>query len=211
MDVKIASDWKEILSEEFEKPYFRELTDFVRQEYASRRIFPRGSNIFRAFDKCPFDKLKVVIIGQDPYHGEGQANGLCFSVADGVPFPPSLQNIFQEVADDTGSPIPTSGNLDRWAEQGVLLLSKPFSNTLFLQAIHLAAASNHRLQLLRQENARMQEKIAQVRLVSHAKCCLVEREQMSEDAAHRYIEKHAMDTRRSRAEIAQEILDSYED
>ena len=102
MDVKIASDWKEILSEEFEKPYFRELTDFVRQEYASRRIFPRGSNIFRAFDKCPFDKLKVVIIGQDPYHGEGQANGLCFSVADGVPFPPSLQNIFQEVADDPG-------------------------------------------------------------------------------------------------------------
>ena len=92
-----------------------------------------------------------------------------------------------------------------------LLLSKPFSNTLFLQSIHLAAASNHRLQLLRQENARMQEKIAQVRLVSHAKCCLVEREQMSEDAAHRYIEKRAMDTRRSRAEIAQEILDSYED
>ena len=97
------------------------------------------------------------------------------------------------------------------SEQGVLLLSKPFSNTLFLQAIHLAAASNHRLQLLRQDNARMQEKIAQVRLVSHAKCCLVEREQMSEDAAHRYIEKRAMDTRRSRAEIAQEILDSYED
>ena len=96
------------------------------------------------------------------------------------------------------------------SEQGVLLLSKPFSNTLFLQAIHLAAASNHRLQLLRQENARMQEKIAQVRLVSHAKCCLVEREQMSEDAAHRYIEKRAMDTRRSRAEIAQEILDSYD-
>ena len=97
------------------------------------------------------------------------------------------------------------------SEQGVLLLSKPFSNTLFLQAIHLAAASNHRLQLLRQENARMQEKITQVRLVSHAKCCLVEREQMNEDAAHRYIEKRAMDTRRSRAEIAQEILDSYED
>ena len=96
-------------------------------------------------------------------------------------------------------------------DAGVVLLAKPFSNTLFLQAIHLAAASNHRLQLLRQENARMQEKIAQVRLVSHAKCCLVEREQMSEDAAHRYIEKRAMDTRRSRAEIAQEILDSYED
>ena len=96
-------------------------------------------------------------------------------------------------------------------EQGVLLLSKPFSNTLFVQAMHMAAASNHRLQLLRQDNARMQEKIAQVRLVSHAKCCLVEREQMSEDTAHRYIEKRAMDTRRSRAEIAQEILDSYED
>ena len=97
------------------------------------------------------------------------------------------------------------------SEQGVLLLSKPFSNTLFLQAIHLAAASNHRLQLLRQENARMQEKIAQVRLVSHAKCCLVEREQMSEDAAHRYIEKRAMDTRMSRGEVAQEILEEEEE
>ena len=88
MDVKIAPDWKEILAPEFEKPYFAALTEFVRQEYASRRIFPRGSNIFRAFDKCPFEKLKVVVIGQDPYHGPGQANGLCFSVADGVPFPP---------------------------------------------------------------------------------------------------------------------------
>lgn len=123
MEVKIASDWKEILSEEFKKPYFGELTEFVRQEYATRQVFPQGSNIFRAFDKCPFEKLKVVIIGQDPYHGEGQANGLCFSVADGVSFPPSLQNIFQEVASDTGSPIPLSGNLDRWAEQGVLLLN----------------------------------------------------------------------------------------
>ena len=88
------------------KPYFADLTQFVRQEYATRRIYPRGSNIFRAFDKCPFDKLKVVIIGQDPYHGPGQANGLCFSVGDGVPFPPSLQNIFKEVADDTGTPLP---------------------------------------------------------------------------------------------------------
>ena len=123
MDVKIAPDWKEILAPEFEKPYFAALTEFVRQEYASRRIFPRGSNIFRAFDKCPFEKLKVVVIGQDPYHGPGQANGLCFSVADGVPFPPSLQNIFKEVADDTGTPIPPTGNLDRWAEQGVLLLN----------------------------------------------------------------------------------------
>ena len=142
MDVKIASDWKEILSEEFEKPYFRELTDFVRQEYASRRIFPRGSNIFRAFDKCPFDKLKVVIIGQDPYHGEGQANGLCFSVADGVPFPPSLQNIFQEVSDDTGSPIPTSGNLDRWAEQGVLLLNAVLTVRAHEAASHAGGPSH---------------------------------------------------------------------
>lgn len=123
MDVKIAADWKEILAPEFGKPYFAELIGFVKQEYASQQVFPRGSNIFRAFDKCPFDKLKVVIIGQDPYHGPGQANGLCFSVADGVPFPPSLQNIFKEVADDIGAAIPSSGSLDRWAEQGVLLLN----------------------------------------------------------------------------------------
>ena len=123
MEVKIAQNWKEILAAEFEKPYFEELTQFVREEYATRRIYPLGSNIFRAFDKCPFDKLKVVIIGQDPYHGPGQAHGLCFSVADGVPFPPSLQNIFKEVHADTGAEIPFSGNLDRWAEQGVLLLN----------------------------------------------------------------------------------------
>ena len=123
MNVKIAEDWKALLADEFEKPYFSELVEFVREEYGSRQIFPRGSNIFRAFDKCPFDKLKVVIIGQDPYHGEGQANGLCFSVNDGVQFPPSLRNIFQEVESDTGASIPTSGNLDRWAEQGVLLLN----------------------------------------------------------------------------------------
>lgn len=123
MEVKIAQDWKDILAPEFEKPYFEELTQFVRDEYAAHRVYPRGSNIFRAFDKCPFDKLKVVIIGQDPYHGPGQAHGLCFSVADGVPFPPSLQNIFKEVHADTGADIPLSGNLDRWAEQGVLLLN----------------------------------------------------------------------------------------
>lgn len=123
MDVRIAEDWKEILSEEFSKPYFEELVSFVKQEYASGEIFPAGRNIFRAFDKCPFDKLKVVIIGQDPYHGEGQANGLCFSVNEGTPFPPSLKNIFKEVSDDIGTPIPTSGELDRWAEQGVLLLN----------------------------------------------------------------------------------------
>ena len=123
MDVRIAEDWKEILHEEFEKPYFRELVEFVRQEYASGTVYPAGRNIFRAFDKCPFDRLKVVIIGQDPYHGEGQANGLCFSVGAGVPLPPSLQNIFKEVAADTGRAIPASGELERWAEQGVLLLN----------------------------------------------------------------------------------------
>jgi len=123
MDVKIAPDWKALLEEEFSKPYFEELIRFVKEEYATRRIYPRGSNIFRAFDKCPLDKLKVVIIGQDPYHGPGQAHGLCFSVAEGVPHPPSLQNIFKEVAADIGAPIPVSGNLDRWAEQGVLLLN----------------------------------------------------------------------------------------
>lgn len=123
MDVKIAPDWKELLSPEFEKPYFAALTQFVRQEYATHRIYPRGSNIFRAFDKCPFDKLKVVIIGQDPYHGYGQAHGLCFSVAEGVPFPPSLQNIFKEIQAETGAPIPRSGCLDRWARQGVLMLN----------------------------------------------------------------------------------------
>ena len=122
-DVRIAEDWKSILSEEFSKPYFDNLVDFVKQEYASAEVFPAGSNIFRAFDKCPLDNLKVVIIGQDPYHGPGQANGLCFSVNDGIAFPPSLQNIFKEVHADTGADIPLSGNLDRWAEQGVLLLN----------------------------------------------------------------------------------------
>ena len=123
MDVRIAEDWKEILREEFSKPYFEELVSFVKQEYASGEVFPAGRNIFRAFDKCPFEKLKVVIIGQDPYHGEGQANGLCFSVNEGVPFPPSLKNIFKEVSDDIGVPVPRSGELDRWAEQGVLMLN----------------------------------------------------------------------------------------
>ena len=123
MDVKIAADWKLLLQEEFDKPYFEELTRFVREEYATNTIYPAGKNIFRAFDKCPVDKLKVVIIGQDPYHGPGQANGLCFSVNDGVAFPPSLQNIFKEISSDIGTPTPQSGNLDRWAEQGVLLLN----------------------------------------------------------------------------------------
>lgn len=122
-EVRIAQDWKEVLNEEFSKPYFEELVDFVKAEYAAGTVYPSGGNIFRAFDKCPFDKIKVVVIGQDPYHGPGQANGLCFSVARGVQFPPSLQNIFKEVQSDIGTPIPESGELDRWAEQGVLLLN----------------------------------------------------------------------------------------
>ena len=121
-DVRIAEDWKRILADEFSKPYFEELVSFVKMEYASGTVYPAGRDIFRAFDKCEFDNLKVVIIGQDPYHGPGQANGLCFSVNDGIAFPPSLQNIFKEVHSDIGTPIPISGNLDRWAEQGVLLL-----------------------------------------------------------------------------------------
>ena len=122
-DVRIAEDWKAILKEEFSKPYFDELVTFVKQEYSAGVVYPEPRNIFRAFDKCPLDRLKVVIIGQDPYHGVGQANGLCFSVGEGVAFPPSLQNILKEVADDVGSPMPTSGELERWAEQGVLLLN----------------------------------------------------------------------------------------
>lgn len=122
-DVRIAEDWKAILQEEFDKPYFEELISFVKDEYGRGTVYPAGRNIFRAFDRCPVDRLKVVIIGQDPYHGPGQANGLCFSVGEGVPFPPSLQNILKEVRDDVGAPMPLSGELERWAEQGVLLLN----------------------------------------------------------------------------------------
>ena len=123
MNVKIEESWKEHLSSEFEKPYFAELTNFVRQEYNSTTCYPPARLIFNAFNLCPFDKVKVVIIGQDPYHGPGQAHGLSFSVCDGVAFPPSLQNIFKEIEQDLGIPIPITGNLTRWAEQGVLLLN----------------------------------------------------------------------------------------
>jgi uracil-DNA glycosylase len=123
MDVKIEPSWKEALKDEFGKDYFGKLTDFVKTEYSSKQIFPAGSQIFNAFDQCPFDKVKVVIIGQDPYHGPGQAHGLCFSVNDGVAFPPSLLNIFKEIERDLGIPSPKSGNLTRWAQQGVLLLN----------------------------------------------------------------------------------------
>jgi len=123
MDVKIEESWKRQLQDEFEKPYFKQLTEFVRSEYASQTIYPPAKLIFNAFEQCPFDRVKVVILGQDPYHGPGQAHGLCFSVNDGVDFPPSLRNIFKEIQADTGAPIPASGNLERWAKQGVLLLN----------------------------------------------------------------------------------------
>ena len=111
------------MAPEFEKDYFVRLTNFVRQEYQTTTVYPPGRLIFNAFNLCPFDQVKVVIIGQDPYHGPGQAHGLCFSVNDGVPFPPSLQNIFKEIQSDLGTPIPTTGNLTRWANQGVLMLN----------------------------------------------------------------------------------------
>lgn len=123
MDVKIEQSWKDRLKPEFEKPYFAELTNFVKQEYSTKQIFPPAKQIFNAFNYCSFDDCKVVILGQDPYHGLGQANGLCFSVNDGVRIPPSLVNIFKEIQDDLGQPIPKSGNLERWAKQGVLLLN----------------------------------------------------------------------------------------
>jgi uracil-DNA glycosylase len=123
MDVKISANWKSRLSDEFPKPYFQKLADFVRQEYASHTVYPPGKEIFRAFDACDFNQVKVVIIGQDPYHGTGQANGLCFSVREGVALPPSLLNIFKEIRQDLGKPIPASGDLERWANQGVLMLN----------------------------------------------------------------------------------------
>lgn len=124
MDVKIEQGWKEVLAGEFEKDYFARLTQFVKEEYAGNtHIYPPAKLIFNAFDHCPFDKVKVVILGQDPYHGAGQANGLCFSVNKGVAFPPSLLNIFKEIESDLGTPIPKDGDLTRWSDQGVLLLN----------------------------------------------------------------------------------------
>lgn len=123
MDVKIENSWKEQLKDEFEKPYFRDLTDFVRDEYKTKQIFPPAKLIFNAFEHTPFNDVKVVILGQDPYHGDGQAHGLSFSVNDGVRIPPSLVNMYKEINADLGIPIPKSGNLTRWAAQGVLLLN----------------------------------------------------------------------------------------
>ena len=123
MNVRIDESWRQVLQPEFDKPYFELLTNFVRHAYATHQCFPPAKFIFRAFDLCPFDKVRVVIIGQDPYHDVNQAHGLCFSVQDGVPAPPSLVNIYKELNRDLGKPVPTSGNLTHWAEQGVLLLN----------------------------------------------------------------------------------------
>jgi len=123
LNVTIAPQWKSVLKAEFEKPYFKKLATFVKAEYQQHTCFPKGAHIFNAFNHCDFNAVKVVIIGQDPYHGEGQANGLCFSVNEGVPQPPSLINIFKELNTDLGKPVPKSGNLEHWADQGVLLLN----------------------------------------------------------------------------------------
>jgi uracil-DNA glycosylase len=139
MEVKIEESWKRRLADAFEQTYFHELTGFVKQEYATKQVFPPGKLIFHAFEQSPFDDTKVVILGQDPYHGPGQAHGLCFSVPEGVDQPPSLQNIFKEIHQDLGIPVPSSGNLDRWARQGVLLLNA----TLTVQANRAGSHQNH--------------------------------------------------------------------
>ena len=137
--MQIEESWKRHLAPEFEKPYFVNLTNFVREEYGKGAVYPPGPLIFNAFNLCPFDRVKVVIIGQDPYHGPGQAHGLCFSVNDGIPFPPSLVNIFKEIGSDLGTPIPATGNLTRWANQGVLLLNA----TLTVRAHQAGSHQNH--------------------------------------------------------------------
>ncbi|MBQ4138766.1 MAG: uracil-DNA glycosylase [Muribaculaceae bacterium] len=139
MNVRIEPSWHQALAAEWDKPYFEQLTDFVRRQYAAGQVFPPGRQIFAAFDTTPFNEVKVVILGQDPYHGPGQANGLCFSVNEGVPYPPSLLNIFKEVQADTGAPIPASGDLSRWARQGVLLLNA----TLTVQAHRAGSHQGH--------------------------------------------------------------------
>jgi uracil-DNA glycosylase len=136
MDVKMAPSWKTRLSDEFLQVYFLQLIEFVRQEYQTQTVYPPGKEIFHAFDACDFNNVKVVIIGQDPYHGPGQANGLCFSVREGVRMPPSLVNIFKEIKQDLGKPIPTSGNLERWANQGVLLLNATLTVRAALPGSH---------------------------------------------------------------------------
>ncbi len=139
MNVRIDDSWKPLLGTEFQKPYFEKLVSFVRSEYRKCTCYPKGSEIFAAFSECPLDRVKVVVLGQDPYHGPQQANGLCFSVRDGIAHPPSLANIFREIQQDLGHPYPQSGDLSRWARQGVLLL-----NAVLTVRAH--AAGSHRNQ-----------------------------------------------------------------
>lgn len=151
MDVKIEQSWKTRLQNEFEKEYFIDLTNFVKKEFNSQIVYPPGRLIFNAFDKCPFGNVKVVILGQDPYHGPGQAHGLCFSVKDGVAFPPSLINIFKEINDDLGTSLPDSGNLEHWAEQGVLLVNA----TLTVRAGQAGSHQNKGWELFTDEVVRL--------------------------------------------------------
>lgn len=139
MEVKIEESWRALLQPEFDSPYFADLVAFVKNEYATAQIFPPASKIFNAFNRCPLDKVKVVILGQDPYHDVNQAHGLCFSVNDGIAMPPSLINIFKEISSDIGTPMPASGNLERWADQGVLLLNA----TLTVRAHQAGSHQNH--------------------------------------------------------------------
>ena len=139
MEIRIEESWKRELAEEWKKDYFVRLTQFVREEYATKQIFPPGRQIFAAFNSTPFHDVKVVILGQDPYHDVGQANGLCFSVNDGIQFPPSLRNIFKEIESDIGTPVPQSGDLSRWAKQGVLLLNA----TLTVEAHRAGSHQRH--------------------------------------------------------------------
>lgn len=139
MAVRVEEGWREALADQWEAPYFGELARFVHYEYRNGTVYPPASQVFAAFDACPFEDVRVVILGQDPYHGPGQANGLCFSVNPGVRMPPSLVNIFREVSDDTGAPFPADGNLDRWARQGVLLL-----NATLTVREHLAGSHQRR-------------------------------------------------------------------
>jgi len=151
MDVKIEQSWKTRLQNEFEKEYFINLTNFVKKEFNLYTVYPPGRLIFNAFDKCPFENVRVVILGQDPYHGPGQAHGLCFSVKDGIAFPPSLINIYKEINNDLDTSLPDSGNLERWAEQGVLLLNA----TLTVRAGQAGSHQNKGWELFTDEIVRL--------------------------------------------------------
>ncbi len=142
-EVKLDETWKKSLSEEFKKPYWEELTAFLREQYTSKTVYPHPKNVFRAFDLCPFDQVKVVIVGQDPYHGAHQANGLCFAVNDGIGLPPSLKNIYKEIQADLGVTPNPSGDLSRWAKQGVLMLNSVLTVAAGQPASHAGRGWEH--------------------------------------------------------------------